>query len=305
MTLVPNYLNYIGSKDRYLPQIIELIDKCQDEHKDTRLFVDMFCGSAVVSINVADKFDMTFCNDACAQLIALHRWVATTQMNDLLDEIDNVVNGFELSKTNKEGFLKLRETYNNLATCLNIVSPPMLYGLITHSYNYSLHFNKKGGYNAPAGTNRSYFSPTLRNKLIQYKQRVDELQNNGSWLIFQSEDFRNLEVPLKEGDNRKCLYFIDPPYSASISKHPYRNAKLKWGDNEDRALIERLDKLSEEGHKFIFTNVLKNNGQTNVILENWVKEKGYNVIPVDITYKNCSYQRRNLGETEEVIVTNF
>ena len=55
-----------------------------------------------------------------------------------------------------------------------------------------------------------------------------------------------------------------------------------------------------------FTNAISNNGVTNTILENWIaNHDNYVVTPVSIDYTNCSYQRKNGGRTDEVIITNF
>ena len=62
----------------------------------------------------------------------------------------------------------------------------------------------------------------------------------------------------------------------------------------------------EEGNYFVFTNAISNNGVTNTILENWIaSHDNYVVTPVSIDYTNCSYQRKNGGRTDEVIITNF
>lgn len=300
-----NYLNYIGSKDRYLPQILDLLKKAQ-EKLDADILVDLFCGSAVVAMNAKDYFKKTICYDACEPLIAIHKWLQGTESGEsAAQEIDNLVKAFGLSKDDKENFIKLRSTWNTLRTALGQLNPAMLYCLVTHSYNYSFHFNKKGEYNAPSGATRSSFNSSLRKKMINWKDKME----NGSSISFNALDFRKVFTDewayLTVGDNLKTVFFIDPPYSASVSKHPYRNPLLKWDEDEDRELIKYLDMLNDKGHIFVFTNVLVNNGITNVILKNWIAEKGYRVVPVSIDYNNCSYQRRNEGNTEEVIITNL
>lgn len=300
-----NYLNYIGSKDRYLPQILDLLKEAQ-EKTGAQALIDLFCGSAVVAMNAKDYFECTYCFDACEPLIQIHKWVQdATNSADLVNEVESLIEAFGLSKDDKENFLKLRSTWNTLRTALGQYNPAMLFCLVMHSYNYSFHFNKKGEYNAPSGATRSSFNSSLRKKLINWKDKLDTQPS----LTFEACDFKTVFEDRWHyttiADNFKSVFFVDPPYSASVSKHPYRNPVLKWDEDEDRALISYLDKVNEKGHIFVFTNVLVNNGISNVILQNWVKDKGYRVIPVSIDYNNCSYQRRNEGNTEEVIITNL
>src|SRR5574344_1808587 len=133
-----NYLNYIGSKDRYLPQIMKHIARSDQRGK----FIDLFWGSAIVGINAAPLFHWTYCNDACESLIKIHEWVKNAESYEkLLGQVNTIINDFSLSKTNKEGYLKLRELYNTLKVYMGTDRPDLLYCLINHSYNYSLQMN--------------------------------------------------------------------------------------------------------------------------------------------------------------------
>lgn len=290
--MIKNYLNYIGSKDRYLSLIMKFIEKGSQLHKGARL-IDLFCGSAVVGINSLNYFNLVACNDACEELIKIHKWVQNTPKEFMFSQIDACIQTYGLSKTNKEGFLKLREDYNTLEA----VDPIRLFCLIMHSYNYSLHLNKKGGYNVPFGANRSSFNSSLATKLDIFK---DEMDKNPRKLVFLSQDFEDVMLM---STPQETVLFVDPPYSASISKHPYRVGSLKWTEDEDRRLFKALDTWVKQGGSFIFTNVLENNGISNRPLIEWSQK--YIVTPVDVEYKNCSYQRKNNGETKEVIISNF
>ena len=295
--LVNNYLNYIGSKDRYLPQILKFIEAGANKTGGS-LLVDLFCGSAVVGANSANYFNKVYCIDACKEVITLHEWMKSGKSSDtLLNEIDNIIKEYELSKTNKEGYLRLREAYNaNIRE--DFIEPSELYCLITHSYNYSLHTNKKGEFNVPFGANRSSFNKSLKKKFTNWKEHLDNNHN----VFFFWNGFDNFDLP-----TTKSVFFVDPPYSASISKHPYRVGNIKWGDDEDKKLLKLLDEFHSNGHLFVFTNVVSNNGVLNRTLFNWIEvNKGkYFEHPVSVEYKNCSYQRKNNGRTNEVIITNF
>lgn len=296
--IIKNYLNYIGSKDRYLSQILELIEYGATQLKNgksgTKL-IDMFCGSAVVGLNAAKYVDNVLCVDACKELIAIHKWVQqASSVEGLLADVDMVISGYSLSKTNKDGFIRLREDYNAMVG-QGAINPRWLYALIVHSFNYSLQTNKKGEYNVPFGANRSSFNKSLRNKLKNWKEELDKHK----YITFNCGDFNDYRR------FTRSILFVDPPYSASISKHPYRIGNIKWTEEEDRKLFAYLDYMNERKNLFIFTNVTENNGVVNRPLMNWIEEHDYTCTPVSVDYEGCNYQRKNNGRTHEVIITNF
>jgi len=61
----------------------------------------------------------------------------------------------------------------------------------------------------------------------------------------------------------------------------------------------------------MLSNVTKNNGKENPILIAWlekIQEKYkdiFNVYYLDRDYKFCNYQRKNEGETVEIVMTNY
>lgn len=302
--IVKNYLNYIGSKDRYLSQILDFI-KTGATLTGGSGFIDLFCGSAVVGVNAYPYFKDVWCYDACDELMQIHLHVQNaTSTEALLQEIDGIIETYGLSKTNKDGYLDLRKEYNEERVDGGTIDPMALYCLITHSYNYSLHLNKKHEYNVPFGANRSSFNSSLRKKLTNWKDNLTKCPR----IHFKTVDFRDeyvLKNSLFRRNVKRGVFFIDPPYSASLSKHPYRVGSLRWAEDEDRALLAFLDDLNKKGHLFIFTNVISNNGVTNTVLKKWIEDNNYVKTPVEISYENCSYQRRNGGDTEEVIISNF
>ena len=301
--MLRNYLNYAGSKDRYYPLIRDFLERAVEGLEKPSL-VDMFCGSGVVSFNSLDLFNTVGAFDGCKELIKIHEWALSDR--DVIGEIRDIINRYALSKSNKEGFLQLRENYNKRVVDEGIIAPAELYCLITHSFNYSLHLNKKGEFNAPSGAGRSYFSASLENKLLQVREYVHKYDKDHLLFINQGlqgwRGFITTTVSAGIGLSN-TVFFVDPPYSASVSKHPYRVGQLKWGDEEDRELFKILDMIHSHKGKFVFTNVFHNNGVENRLLQGWSTK--YKVFHVGVDYSNCNYQRFNKGDTDEVIIYNF
>ena len=302
--MLRNYLNYSGSKDRIYPTIRKHLKRAVGRNKNKTL-VDMFCGSAVVTINSLDLFETLVAVDACEELIRIHTWVRYLPIEDILTDIDIIISNYGLSKDNKEGFLKLRTDYNRLRVEQGIINVPMLYCLITHAYNYMLHTNKSGEFNAPSGAGRSYFNSSLKQKLINCKQHITDVMSSKQKkiLIYTTSDYMDMIKRLNTDDFENAVFYADPPYSACISKHPYRVGNIKWTADEDRKLFECLDYIHNNGGKFILSNVTANNGVYNIPLKNWARS--YVVNPIEVSYQNSSYQRKNNGKTEEVLITNF
>lgn len=299
--MIKNFLNYAGSKDRYYPLIREHFKRALGRKKKGKYLLDIFCGSGVVAFNSLDMFENVVALDKCKELIKIHNWVMYNSIDDLLKEIDVTIANFNLSKTDKEGFLKLRENYNE--EILEGNEPPIvwLFCLVMYSFNYSLHLNKSGGFSCPHGTNRSSFNNSLRTKLKNYKEHLDKYEDSCTF-IYRTQDameFTKMNVEhLKD-----AVFFIDPPYSAAISKHPYRVGNIKWTEDDDRRLFDYIDWIDSNNAKFVFTNVFENNGVSNLPLQEWAKK--YKVHDVGVSYDNCNYQRKNNGKTREVIITNF
>lgn len=307
--MIKNYLNYAGSKDRYYPLIREHLKRALGRKKKGKYLIDAFCGSGVVAFNSMDIFENIMAIDKCEELITIHNWVRHTDTEELLKEIDGTITSYDLRKDDKEGFLRLREDYNNLIAEGSKPNAVWLFCLIMYSFNYSLHLNKSGGFNCPHGTNRSSFNNSLRTKLKNYKEHLDNNKDSCGFAYLAGDIFTilnpdNPDKSLFSIDRlNEAVFFIDPPYSAAVSKHPYRVGNIKWSEDDDRKLFEVLDIINENKGKFVFTNVFENNGVSNRPLQEWAKN--YKVHDVGVSYDNCNYQRKNNGKTREVIITNF
>ena len=73
-------------------------------------FVDLFCGGCNVGINVPAK--KTIFNDNLSFLVDLYKQFNSLSINEILNHIENRINQFNLSLTNKAGYLALRKLYN-------------------------------------------------------------------------------------------------------------------------------------------------------------------------------------------------
>jgi DNA adenine methylase len=207
----------------------------------------------------------------------------------MLHKLKTTINTYELSKTNRDGFEKIREDYNNGSN-----SWDMFYAMVTNAFNYQIRFNKSGGYNMPFGKDRSWFSPELEKKFIKF---IDSLKDKQ--IKFLNKDFKEINIDKLSLND---LVYCDPPYLVTCASY---NENDGWNETKERELLELLNRLNDKGVKFALSNVLEDKGKENYILKEWSKK--YNINYLNHTYGNCNYQAKDKsnGSTVEVLITNY
>lgn len=276
-------LNYIGGKYKLLDQILPLFPKNIDT------FVDIFSGGANVGINVKAK-EYIF-NDMNNRINEMFRYFQTQPPVKLVQQIEERIDEWELSKTNEEAFLAFRKYYNKNPNPLD------LYVLSSFSYNYQFRFNNSMEFNNPFGRNRSHFSENMRNNLLNFTTKLQTLSATFSDSFFEEFDFSNL--------TNKDFVYLDPPYL--ITTGSYNDGKRgfsDWSEIQEKELYRVLKFLSERNIKWALSNVIFHKGKTNELLLNFIKNEDYFVTELSYNYNNSSHNT-NRGESVEVLVTNY
>lgn len=269
-------LNYVGGKYKLLKEILPLFPK------DIHIFVDLFGGGFNVGVNV--EAEHIIYNDICEPVVSFLRHLSGSDIDKILSEIDRYIEKYNLTKENKEGYLQLREDYNN-----GIKSAMKFYTLLCYSFNNQIRFNRNGDYNMPFGKDRSSFNPTLRQKFIDFHKRVNEIDCIFLNIPFERFDFSEL--------NNKDFVYCDPPYFNSVATYNEQNG---WTEEHEKKLLSVLDMLNEKGVRFALSNNLK---YANPFLEEW-KNK-YNIHYLNGNYSNCNYQKKDKSQDIEVLITNY
>ena len=92
-----------------------------------------------------------------------------------------------------------------------------------------------------------------------------------------------------------------------ISTGSYNDGKRgfkDWTLKEEKQLLNKLDKLNENGIRFALSNVLIHKGNENAELIEWSKKYIIHYLKKD--YKNCSYHLKDkTSNTVEVLITNY
>ena len=276
-------MNYTGGKYKILEHIIPSFPS------DLNNFVDLFAGGLNVGINVNAKH--IYANDQITYLIELYRFFKEIPTEELISRSASRITEFELSQTNVDGYNRLRAEYNQTRSILD------LFVLTCYSFNHQIRFNSKHEFNTPFGKERSSYNTSIEKNLIQFCRALKDKD-----IQLSNIDFREMDLSmLKAGD----LIYCDPPYLITTGSYNDGKRGFKdWTPEEDRALLELLDRLNERGVLFALSNVFAHKGQTNDELIEWSKK--YNTSYIDKTYSNCSYHFKDRDtKTVEILITNY
>lgn len=299
--IVKSPLNFTGGKYKLLPQLLPLFPS------DISTFVDIFCGGCNVGVNVTAK--KIICNDIDSNLIGLFSFFKGKSYDNLLPKIQEVINNFNLSDSekngysfyncnsanglgnfNRTGFLNLRETFNTLSKS-NENYYLYLYILIVYAFNNQIRFNSDGEFNLPVG--KRDFNLRMQNKLKDFLSALET--KNISFLNYYFSDIKIPEL------SEKDFVYADPPYLITCATYNEKS----WNEDEEKKLLSYLDELSKNKIRFALSNVLSTDNKTNTILQAWLNERKYNCHHLDFSYKNSNYHKKNISKTDEVLITNY
>lgn len=283
MNYIRSPLNYTGGKYKILSPIFALFPG------QINTFVDLFAGGFNVGINV--EADTIICNDQITYLIRLYEYFSSTDTGEIISGIKERIAEFHLSLQNEEGYKALRNHYNETKDIADF------FVLTCYSFNHQIRFNNSQKFNTPFGKDRSCYNASIERNLIQF---CDALKRKN--IQFFNQDFLSLDLA---GLGTDDLVYCDPPYLISTGSYNDGKRGFKdWTEEEEKQLLELLDRLNEKGVKFALSNVLYHKGLANDLLIGWGKK--YHVHTIDKTYANCSYHfKEREARTLEVLITNY
>ena len=283
MKYIKSPLNYTGGKYKLLNSLFDIFPN------NINTFVDLFAGGFNVGINVnANKI---ICNDQINYLIELYEFLEKSNTEEVINNIYKIINEFQLSKSNADGYNKLRERYNENKDILDFLV------LTFYAFNHQIRFNNSQKFNTPFGKERSSYNDSIEKNLKEFCK--EKKKKN---VEFHNTDF--LSVNLSDLSDKDLVY-CDPPYLISTGSYNDGKRGFKdWTEVEEKQLLGLLDELNSRGIKFALSNVLYHKGLSNDLLIEWSKK--YKVHYIDKSYANCSYHfKEKNAKTVEVVITNF
>lgn len=278
-------LNYIGGKYKMLPKIMKFFPR------QINTMFDLFAGGCDVCTNITANH--IYANDINFFVIDIYRAFQHVPIDELLHTIDGIIEQWHLSMTNEEGYLALRNHYNQ--SPIEQRNAVELYVLVCYSFNYQFRFNNQREFNNPFGRNRSSFNRTMRENLITFHAKLGNIH-------FSSENFHDLDLRfLGQGD----FLYADPPYRiTTASYNDGRRGFAGWSVEDDLYLFDLLDRLDRQGVRFALSNVIAHKGNRNDELIRW--KRRYHTHRIHYNYNNSNYQAQNTEQvTKEVLITNY
>ena len=299
--IVQSPLNYTGGKYKILPQ---LMDKFPD---DIENFYDIFSGGANVGANM--NAQNIICIDINSRLISLLEYLKQEDYYSLIKHLDSLIEEYSLSNTyangydfygcnsnngagkyNKEGFLRLRQAYNDS----DEMRDDLFLLLIIYSFNNQIRFNNKGEFNLPVG--KRDLNAKIRKKLQIF---MDKLHNKN--IQFINDDFRNIDIDTI--DAAKSFFYLDPPYYLGTASY---NENGGWTSQDETDLLGFLKKCDEKNIRFALSNVIEHKGKIHQQLLDWCLSNHFSINYIDKTYSNSNYHIKNKNQvTREVLITNY
>lgn len=267
---IKGFIPYTGNKYKLLNQIIPLFPK-------THTFVDLFCGSGCVGINVLDKYDKVVFNDKY-HIYSLLKWIENNKLEVLIKDISNYINILRLSNSNKDGYYQLRDMYKKLKNDI------FLYLLVCHSFNHQIRFNSKGEFNLPFG-NRT-FNKNIEQQLIDFKNELEKYKYKGK-IEFVSMDYSDILMTYSSLSESTFIY-CDPPYWNTTATYNESN----WNEQNENILYYLLSSLPKQV-KFGLSNIIEKDGIRNAKLDKFIEDNDLKVIEIDSNYTNCSSNKKN------------
>lgn len=290
--MIVNPISYPGNKNKLLKELIPHFPN------EINTFVDVFCGSGVVGVN--SPANNIICNDSNPYTIAVLHYFYENDFQTIIQSIETTIEQYQLTYSrikpkgfyieykheglslyNKQGYNQLKADYNQDKDINKLVV------LLIYGFNHYLRFNANGVFNVPVG--KVDLSQSIYNNLQTF---VTEIKHKH--LQFSVQDFRSPQLYAL----RDAFYYFDPPYL--ITTAPYNT---QWGIEEEQALLTILDHLNAEDKQFALSNVFLSNGKENTLLKEWAKR--YNVLYLKRQYRNANYQKINITDTIEVLITNY
>lgn len=268
-TIYKSPLNFIGSKEKLIPVLLEHFPK------DVKTFYDVFAGGLSVTVNC--DYENIVSNDIIGPMIGFYEII---QQHGNVEDLIEMVKTSAISKTDQDEYNRVRAEFNENQ------NPYWFFALVSSCMNNMMRFNKKLEFNQSFGK-RTVNKNTIA-RLRDYHRIIHEKD-----IMFTNYDYKEFLTKLDIGPGD--FVYLDPPYFIADSGY---NRYWSW-DNEF-LMYSMLNMLDANGVRFVMSNVREHNGKVNPHLD---KLKKYEIIDLDFDYEKVA-NKKGKG-TKEIIVKNF
>lgn len=273
-------LRYVGAKNWATDMIKELLSA-----RKISTFVDCFCGSAVVPLNI--EADRIVINDFDRVITNLYENIKSNPV-DTWTEVRKYIekyNSLQSMEEKCEYYYSIRELFNNnLANKTYNIDTAATFVFINKScFNAVKRYNKRGTFNVPAGKKKSIALP----EIVEDMEYVNKL----------SAKFK--EMNIVTGDFEDCINWdtldkdaavvIDSPYVDTYSGYTSKGFDMAAHER----VAKLFEKLAAKGIRVIAFNST----------DCWVYDryKDFNIKTVSV--RHAVNRNANNRDAEEVMIT--
>ncbi|HJC03334.1 MAG TPA: Dam family site-specific DNA-(adenine-N6)-methyltransferase [Candidatus Ligilactobacillus avistercoris] len=265
LKIIKSPLNYAGSKDKIVPTIIKNLPK------SITTFVDCMAGAWNVGANIKGVNKVVF-NDKQSIITNLMNQLASNPSDIIINNVKNIINYYHLKKSNKDGYLKLREDFNSVS--YDKRDPFKLFVLSLYSFQHMIRFNSRGEYNVPVGN--SGYNEDVESRIITFSDYFVKHK-------YQVNSQAAANIDYKKFD-KKSIFYFDPPYIVTSAAYNDGNRMdVRWTERDEEDLLGYLNRLNSDGYRFLLSNVLTHHGQTNESLKEWINNNNFTCILIGKT----------------------
>lgn len=266
-------LNYSGSKDTLVPEIIKALPANVD------VFVDVMGGAFNVGANIS-ALDRVVYNEINPYVFELLNWIVNTPKDELISNIEYKIAQFDMKKADVDSYIRLRDAYNDSK------NPLELFVLHMYSFQNMIRFNGSHKFNTPIGV--AGYSDDMKQRILDFKIKASRIE-------MINLDYVNIHW--EEYPNNTVFYFDPPYYITSAAYNDGKRGMKGWGLNEEVELLAILGRIDELGYKFIVSNVIRHKDKEHTLLLEWVEENGYRMLDAGVS--GWRYAKK------EVLITNY
>lgn len=188
------------------------------ESRDYSRWVEPFCGSGVVALNVQPKKAL-LC-DTNRHIISLYQGIQSGSITAASTKEFLTSEGEKLKAQGEPYYYEVRTRFNADPTPLDFLF------LNRSCFNGVIRFNRKGHFNVPYCHKPERFAQAYVTKITNQVRQIAQVISTVDW-TFEVRDFRETLAQAQDGD----FVYADPPYAG---RHvDYFNS---WSDEDEATL---------------------------------------------------------------------